>query len=52
LSVFVKSNSIFVFSDLVNIENIKGHKSVGKFFLTINSGPSFMDLLDYIYLLY
>ena len=45
--MFANSKSIFVFSDLINAENIKGNKSVGNWFLIIKSGPGFMGSLVY-----
>jgi hypothetical protein len=41
----VVNKSIFVFSNLINTENEKNDKVIGKLFLMIKSGPRFMGSL-------
>jgi hypothetical protein len=38
---------VFVFYDLIDAENKNAHKSVGKVFLMIKIGPTFMSSLVY-----
>jgi hypothetical protein len=42
-----ESKYIFVFSDLIDVENKSAHKSVGKVFLMIKIGQRFMGSLVY-----
>jgi hypothetical protein len=42
-----ESKYVFVFSDLINVENKSADKNVGKVFLMIKIGPGFMGSLVY-----
>jgi hypothetical protein len=42
---FQESKYVFLFLDLINVENKSASKSVGKMFLLIKNGPGFVGSL-------